>query len=224
MKLSEKICDYGEVPVENCFFDTSKSEESIFFDSVNYDYNMAALPIFTADRTISDNVGKRYVFSENKSMIVTPSRIPGDISNKILQDFDERIYSTILRIAEYQKSAVVITDFLTLSKAAGADYNQAKRIKDSIQRLSRCSLVFNNVFYNNSDIPGTIKDLISEAEISLKLLSDAKIITVENWSDFANISDVPENVKKRIVEFIGNRTKLRTVLVLTVCDLFFRNI
>ena len=220
MELKEKIYDYGEVPVEapaemeDYFFYMSKSKKRVFFESVIYDYNAAALPIFTGDKNAAENVGKRYNFTKNEFMSISPARIPGNMSNKILQSFDEKIFSAILRFAEYQKNAVVITDFLTLAKAAGVDYrSQIKRIRDSIERLSGCSLVFSNVLCNSDT---------KSAEVNL--LSDAKIITVENWSDFANITGFSEKDQKRIVELVADRTKLRTILILHVCDLFFRNI
>lgn len=201
-------------------YDSFKSNESSFFDFVNYDYNMIGLPIFTVDRQVPDFTGRRYVFSEKeeKYMRIVPDADPTKISNKILQEIDEKIFSVLLRLAEQQKNKFVITDFYTLANIAGLKYTAyLRRIKDSIERLQGCSLVFNNVLYDAEcgGINPGMNDFNLIASTEILEFSDRKKIDSSSCND---------EYYKRIYEYMEHKKNLKKVLVLQINNTFFSNI
>lgn len=198
--MREQILDYSNISL--------KEEEREFFESVNYDYNMIMLPIFTVDRRVPGRMGKIYVFSEEQYLKVVPSGDPQLISNKILQEFDERVFSAILRIAEYQKSKEVITDYFTLAKIAGVDYHRfLERIRDSIQRLFNCRISFQGI------------------SSSISLLSSTLIFTASNKNDFndCDFSMDDEILKERVIQYVKGKKRLKHLLVLQLNDFFYSN-
>lgn len=203
-------------------YDSFKSNEKSFFDFVNYDYNMIGLPIFTVDRQVSDFTGRRYVFSEKeeKYIRIIPDTSPDRISNKILQEIDEKIFSVLLRLAEQQKNQFVITDYYSLANIAGLKYTAyLRRIKDSIERLRGCSLVCNNVLYDAKFSGGInlAKDYYFNLIASTEILefSDRKKIDSSSCND---------EYYKRIYDYMEHKKNLKTVLILQINDLFFSNI
>ena len=199
--MREQILDYSSISL--------KEEEREFFESVNYDYNMIMLPIFAVDRRVPERMGKTYVFSEEQYLRVVPSSDPQLISNKILQEFDERIFSAILRIAEYQKNKEVITDYFTLAKIAGVDYHRfLERMRDSIQRLFSCHVSFQGLFG------------------SISLLSSTLIFTTSNKNDFSYY-DFPIDdgiLKERVMQYVKDKKRLKHLLVLQLNDFFYSNV
>lgn len=191
-----------------------------FFDSVNYVYSIMDLPVFTLNRQVKENIIVQYTFSpqEQSYLRVIPSADPEKISHKILQGIDEKIFSAILRIAEYQKSDLVITDYYSLAKIAGLSYSGcASRIKDSIQRLSGCSLVFNNIEnYCHADF---------------RLVPMLSILTFEKFKDAAelNIKNIEnpffdDETKERISDYLSSKQNLKYLLVLQIADDIFSDI
>ena len=191
-----------------------------FFDSVNYVYSIMDLPVFTLNRQVKENIIVQYTFSpqEQSYLRVIPSGDPEKISRKILQQTDEKIFSAILRIAEYQKSNLVITDYYSLAKIAGLSYSGcAPRIKDSIQRLSGCSLKFNNIEnYCHSDF-----SLIPMLSIlTFKKPGKAAEFDIENTENHF----FDENTEKRISDYLRSKQNLKYLLVLQIADEIFSDI
>lgn len=196
-----------------------KSDKN-FFDSVNYVYSIMDLPVFALNRRVKENVIVQYTFSvkDQSYLRVIPSVAPEKISHKILQEADEKIFSAILRLAEYQKSATVITDYYTLAKIAGLTYSGCTtRIKDSIQRLSGCSLVFNNIEndgYANFSLIPTLNILTFEK------FKDAAEFEIENTEN--RLFD--EKTEKRISNYLRSKQNLKYLLVLQIVDDIFSEI
>lgn len=183
------------------------------------------LPIFTSNLNVKEGVAMQYIFSakDQSCLRVIPTR---DL--KILQEVDEKIFSAILRIAEYQKSAVVITDFPTLSKASGVDYRRSNRIKDAIERLKKSSLEFNhikNVSYKGFQLLSefeiiTFKKPEKAAESDIEKVAESDIEKVEkHLLRFFN-----EETEKRISDYLSSKQNLKYLLVLRIADDVFTDI
>ena len=220
--MSEKI-KYAEI-VEDYSVPYCKNDED-FFDSVNYVYSIMDLPVFTLNPNVKEGVVMQYIFSakDQSCLRVIPTR---DL--KILQEADEKIFSTILRIAEYQKSAVVITDFPTLAKASGVSYQKSNRIKDAIERLKKCSLEFNNiknVSYRGFQLLSefeiiTFKKPEKAAESDIEKVAESDIEKAEkHLLRFFN-----EETDKRISDYLRNKQNLKYLLVLRIADEIFSDI
>lgn len=179
------------------------------------------LPVFTLNRQVKENIIVQYTFSpqEQSYLRVVPSSDPEKISHKILQEADEKIFSAILRLAEYQKSATVITDYYTLAKIAGLTYSGcATRIKDSIQRLSGCSLVFNNIEnYCRSDF--SLIPMVFTITLE-KQPGKAAEFDIEN----TEIHLFDEKTEKRISDYLRSKQNLKYLLVLQIADDIFSEI
>lgn len=113
---------------------------------VKYELNLINLPFFLSNKNIDSSIVKNYIFSETESMRVIPSKNPKMISNKIPQEFDEKVFFGILQLSEMQGSNTVVTDYLKIAQSAGVSYHNLQRIKDSVERLANTVFEFNNVF------------------------------------------------------------------------------
>ena len=69
---------------------------------IKYEFNMIELPFFSKDKNVRDGVAKQYTFSNKKNQYlkVIPSGDPSLISNKIPQEFDEKIFYGILKLSK----------------------------------------------------------------------------------------------------------------------------
>ncbi len=187
-------------------------------DLVQYEFNLIELPFFTKDRNIQENVSRRYIFSETASMLVVPSAIPGDISHKILQEFDEKIFFGILRLAEQQKSKKIITDYFTLAEVAGVNYYRfLDRMKDSIQRLSGVMFVFSDIFYN-----AKIRRQAKGSDRFI-LLQRAKTYEYNDVIDLNSDIDLDDEEREICKKYFQNR-RISSVLILTLADHIYSNI
>jgi hypothetical protein len=191
----------------------SDKELEVNSELIKYEFNMIELPFFTKDCNIEDGKARKYIFSErDKSyMKVTPSGDKDLISNKIPQEFDEKIFYGILKLSREQDSKTVITDYFTLAKVSGVKYNHLERIKDSIQRLRHCSIEFNNLFYN-VELKGKM-----DGNQNFNILQDKEEYT------FKEIQRFPEN-KKKIYEKYFRNSKISEILILTLADKVYKNI
>ncbi len=180
---------------------------------IKYEFNMIELPFFTKDKNVGDGKAKKYIFSEkDKSyMKITPSGDTDLISNKIPQEFDEKIFYGILKLSREQDSKTVITDYFTLAKVSGVHYNDMKRIKDSIQRLRNCKIEMNNLFYN-----ATIKGKM-DGNQDFNILQDKEEYT------FKEMQKLPEEKKEQYRKYFRN-SKISEILVMTLADKVYNNI
>jgi hypothetical protein len=180
---------------------------------IKYEFNMIELPFFTKDKNVGDGKAKKYIFSEkDKSyMKITPSGDTDLISNKIPQEFDEKIFYGILKLSREQESKTVITDYFTLAKVSGVHYNDMKRIKDSIQRLRNCKIEMNNLFYN-----ATIKGKM-DGNQDFNILQDKEEYT------FKEMQKLPEEKKEHYRKYFRN-SKISEILVMTLADKVYKNI
>ena len=180
---------------------------------IKYEFNMIELPFFTKDKNVGDGKAKKYIFSEkDKSyMKITPSGDTELLSNKIPQEFDEKIFYGILKLSREQDSKTVITDYFTLAKVSGVHYNDMKRIKDSIQRLRNCKIEMNNLFYN-----ATLKSKMDGNQ-------DFNILQDKEEYSFKEIQKLSEEKKEHYRKYFRN-SKISEILVMTLADKVYKNI
>lgn len=180
---------------------------------IKYEFNMIELPFFTKDRNIEDGKARKYIFSEkdNSYMMVTPSGAPGLISHKIPQEFDEKIFYGILKLSKEQNSKEVVTDYFTLAKVSDVPYNKLERIKDSIERLSRCTIELQNLFYN--------------AEMKRKIIGKEPFPIIQHafTYSFDQTVKLPEDKKEKYQKYFRN-SKINEILILTFSDHMYKNL
>ena len=186
-------------------------------DLIKYEFNTIELPFFTKDKNIGDGVIRRYIFSEkeNKYMRVIPDNDPTKISNKIPQEFDEKIFYGILRLAKEQKRQAVITDYFTLASVSNVPYSKFERIKDAIERLRDCRYEFNNIFYEADK-----REIKRGTLFSINILSSALIITFEKMQDVNELTQAERDLYR---PYFRNK-KISEILVLTLAPEIYRNL
>lgn len=180
---------------------------------IKYEFNMIELPFFTKDKTIEDNKARKYTFSEkdNSYMQIVPSGDPGLISNKIPQEFDEKVFYGILKLSKEQNSREVITDYFTLAKVSEVPYKNLERLKDSLQRLRRTTIEMNNIFY--------------DAFIKKKTDGNQDFNILQNKEEytFKEVQKFPDDLKWKYQKYFRN-SKISEILVLTLADKIYKNI
>jgi len=182
-------------------------------DLIKYEFNMIELPFFTKDKKVEDAKAKRYIFSEknNSYMRVVPSGDQTLISNKIPQEFDEKIFYGILKLSKEQKSKEVVTDYFTLAHYSNVHYNHLERIKDSLERLRRCTIEMHNLYYN------AIMKSKMDGKQEFNILQEKEEYTLNK------VQELPENRKELYSKYFRN-SKISEILVLTLSDKIYKNI
>jgi hypothetical protein len=206
--------DVKKIELEEINYDLDSDQElEANSELIKYEFNMIELPFFTKDCNIDDGKARKYIFSEkNKSyMMITPSGAPGLISNKIPQEFDEKIFYGILKLSREQNSQEVITDYFTLAKVSGVNYNHLERIKDSIQRLRNCKIEFNNLFYN------------AASKGKMDGNQDFNILQGKEEYTFKETQKLSHEKKEHYRKYFRN-SKINEILVLTLANKVYNNI
>ena len=192
-------------------------ESDASLDLIKYEFNLIELPFFTKDKKVRENVSRRYIFSENESMLLTPSAKDGVISHKILQEFDEKIFYGILRLAREQKSGKIITDYYSLAKISGVDYHRfLERIKDSVERLSEVDIEFNNLFYD-----ARFKRKVKGKD-HFRLLQRARIYKFDDIVDLNSDIDLDESERETCKKYFFKR-RMSEILILELANHIYSN-
>jgi len=183
------------------------------YNLIKYEFNLIELPFFTKDKKIEKDRGRKYTFSkkDNSYMRVVPSGDPDLISNKIPQEFDEKIFYGILRLSREQKGQEVVTDYYTLAKASGVPYNKLSRIKDSLERLSNCKVELHNLVYN--------------AELKKKIAGKEPFPILQHvlTYTFDDVVHLPEEIKEKYKNYFRN-SKINEILVIEFGSFMYRNL
>jgi hypothetical protein len=182
-------------------------------DLIKFEFNMIELPFFTKDKKVEEGKARKYIFSErDKSyMRVVPSGDPELISNKIPQEFDEKIFYGILKLSKEQRSKEIVTDYFTLSKAADVHYNDLHRIKDSHERLSNCKIEMHNLFYD----AGLRSKMDGKEEFS--------VLQSKVEYTFKKMQELSEEKRDKYKKFFRN-SKISEIIILTLSDKVYKNI
>ncbi len=191
----------------------SDTELESNLELIKYEFNMIELPFFTKDKKVADGKARKYIFSEkdNSYMRVIPSGDKELISNKIPQEFDEKVFYGILKLSREQNSKEVVTDYFTLAKVSNVHYNDLGRIKDSLERLRRSVIEINNLFYD------AIKRARSDGKEEFNILQYKKEYT------FKETFELPEEKREKYRKYFRN-SKINEILVLTLADNVYKNI
>ena len=210
----QETTDVKKIEIEEINYNLDSDPElEANSELIKYEFNMIELPFFTKDKNVGDGKAKKYIFSEkDKSyMKITPSGDTDLISNKIPQEFDEKIFYGILKLSREQNSKTVVTDYFTLAKVSGVHYNDLQRIKDSIQRLRNCKIEMNNLFYNAS-LKGKM-----DGNQDFNILQDKEEYTLKE------MQKLPENKRDHYHKYFRN-SKISEILVMTLADKVYNNI
>ncbi len=201
------------VETEEVYYDLDKLME-YNNDLIKYEFNMIELPFFTKDKKVENAKGRKYNFSvkDNSYLKITPSGNPDLISNKLPQEFDEKIFYAILKMSREQKTDSVITDYYTLAKVAGVPYEKLERIKDSIERLENCKIEVNNIFYN-----AELREIFKAGKLSFSLLQSVSRYT------FRQVLSFPEDKRDFYAKYFANR-QIAELLILTLSKEIYKNI
>jgi len=203
-----------EIELEEINYDLdSDTELESNQELIKNEFNMIELPFFTKDKRVEKGKARKYLFSnKDKSyMMISPSGKPGLISQKIPQEFDEKIFYGILKLSREQGGPEVITDYFTLAKVSGVHYNDLTRIKDSLERLSNCSVELHNLVYN--------------AELKAKVAGKKPFPILQHvfTNTFEEIVKLPADKKERYQKYFRN-SKISEILIIEFGSFMYRNL
>jgi len=126
--------------------------DSLSNDKFKCGFLESELPFFTTNNKILTATAMKYIFSDKKDIYlkVVPSSDPHSISNKIPQEFDYKIYKAIQKVAQREKSNIIIITIHGLLQEAGIgrSTNNYRRAKDAIERLKDTTYTLNGCYYN----------------------------------------------------------------------------
>ncbi|MBF0227026.1 MAG: hypothetical protein HQK76_16400 [Desulfobacterales bacterium] len=203
--------------------DEIKNDNSI----IGYEFNLIELPIFSKNDRLQNGKAQKYIFSEkdNSYVYIVPSADPNHISNKVLQEFDEKVFLILMKLSREQNNQTVITDYFTLAEMLGIKYNYKNkkgkniisvgnkeylRLQDSIQRMFHCRIEINGVFYNAQVRQGGLNS-------NLAILDNVTILTFDK---FLKLSPQQQEQYK---PYFRN-SKIKEILILKINDKLFFNI
>jgi hypothetical protein len=165
--------------------------------TIKYELNLMGLPIFSRNKKIKSHISMTYEFSEkeNEYLRIVPTSDNHAMSNKILQEFDEKIFYGLLRLYEKSGKRKIITDYPNLMKLSGIKYkgDLIKRTKDSLERMRNCNIIFSKIYYdpiakqNGADYLKRTK--------SVNLVSSLETISFEKFQEMKE-SKTKEELKK----------------------------
>ena len=188
--------------------------------TIKYELNLMGLPIFSRNKKIKNNISMKYIFNEKNDeyLRIIPANDPDVVSNKILQEFDEKIWYGLLRLYEESENRKIITDYPNLMKLSGIKYkgDLIKRTKDSIERMRKCEIIFNGIYYdpiakqNGADFLRKNK--------SINLISSLETISFEKFEKMKE-SDVKDELRNNF-EKHGN---IKEITVITLNEDIIKN-
>lgn len=191
-------------------------EEKYYLDSemvVQYELNMLELPFFSKNGKVEKNRSIKYIFSEstNSYMQAVPSGHE-KTGQKIPQEFDEKIFLALMRLAKVQGKTIVTTYYQLLKfaqiKQNGESY---KRVKESLYRMDGTNYYLQNCFYSpllKTVVPG---------EKTIKIIQKVEII------DLNRIEVLPDKMKEQYMKYF-NRNKVEEIIQVVLSDEVYTNI
>ena len=149
---------------------------------IAYEFNLIELPFFSKDDHIEANVSKKYVFSPNSYMQVFPSSDEAS-GQKILMDFDEKIFYGIMKLYKKQGKRIItnIHELLSLSgvQVTGINYERAK---SSIYRMKGCQIRFSNSLYSAEE-----RSMLKQDK-TISIIQEAEIVSHEKMEEMGRRS------------------------------------
>ncbi len=144
---------------------------------IRLDMNMIEFPIFTKSKNIKN--GRKCTFSKTKSEYL--EIIPFN-ENGIPGEFEEKIYLSLLKLFKDNKfektfycSISQILDNIT--KTNGTRKSLYKNVKLAIEKMSKTTYIFSNIFYVNTE--GKKKGKRIKGKVNINLIS-SEVIYKEN--------------------------------------------
>jgi len=173
---------------------------------IQYEMNMIELPFFTRDKNIGKAVGKKYIFSKDQYMEVIPSATK-ESGYKIPQEFDEKIFYSIMQLYRKQGRRKIITTIYEILKLAGYGDNRKEyvRVKESLDRLKGTAYIFSGIFYDKEKNI-RVKDRVNE--------------TILQGAAIREITELNEEDRK----LFGRDTSKKSVVIITLSDFIENNI
>lgn len=191
-------------------------EEKYYLDSdmvVQYELNMLELPFFSKNGKIQENQSIKYIFSESTDsyMQVIPE-VTEDSGKKIPQEFDERIFLALMRMAKVQGKTIYTTYYQLLSMAKLSKSSRYfNRVRESIYRLEGTGYKLKNCFYSP-----LLKTVVPE-EVKIRIIQSFKIVKLNE------IENLPDEVRKKYRSYF-NRSKVEGIVKVTLSDEIYSNI
>ncbi len=133
---------------ENYYLD-EKDLSSI--NVIKIGFNSTEFPVFSKNDKIKENVAMRYIFNNNNEFLkVIPGSDPDNICNKILQEFEEKLFYGIKRIYQATGDHHMMGPYPYFMDWSGIPYKGRNplRTKDGFQRLNGCMIVYNGIYYD----------------------------------------------------------------------------
>ena len=191
-------------------------EEKYYLESdkvIQYELNMLDLPFFSKNSKIRENESIKYIFSE--SMESYMQVVPFNHSKagfKIPQEFDEKIFLAIMRLAKTEGKSFISTYYQLLKLANIKIMGRAfHRVKESLYRLYRTTYIMKNCFYS------PLLNEVVKSEVPYQILKNVKFLELDQMNNLT-----PEIIEKYKNYF--NRGKAETLIYIELSDEIYSNI
>jgi len=205
--INQEIIDVPEIIVH---------EEKYYLDSdmvIQYELNMLELPFFSKNGKIEKNRSIKYIFSESTDSYMQVVPFSHESAGyKIPQEFDEKIFLSIMRLAKIQ-GRIIITTYYQLLKYAKIHFKgeSYKRVKESLYRLYRTTYIMKNCFYSP-----LLKTVVPE-EIPYSILSELKFLNLDK------IKNLPDEIKDTYKKYF-KKNKVEEVIKIEISKEIYTNI
>jgi len=205
--VAQEIIDLPEIVVQ---------EEKYYLDSdmvIQYELNMLELPFFSKNGKIEKNKSIKYIFSESTDSYMQAVPLSHENAGfKIPQEFDEKIFLSIMRLAKVQGKTFVTTYYQLLKMAQLHFMGRAyKRVKESLYRLNGTTYILKNCFYS------PLLKIIVPEEMSIKIIQSLRIIKLNE------ILKLPEETRSQYMEYF-KMNNVEEVIKIVLSDEIYANI
>ncbi len=199
------------------------------------EFSLIEQPFFCHAHSIKNALGKIYIFNKKKNsyMTVTPPAAPPTEkwhTNKIPQQFDEKIYFAILKLLQnardrgWKGDYIIVTYNMILEKAGLCHNNRNYlRVKDSLRRLRFTIYELFGCYYSGQKKMGNLNTSINLLqELTIVTLNDYYKMSEEEqpeYSGFFNHKKIKEVLKIKISEHIEDNIVNQAFLYFNVMEL-----
>jgi len=192
-------------------------EEKYYLDSdmvIQYELNMLELPFFSKNGKVKEGESIKYIFSESTDSYM--QAIPSgdkDSGYKIPQEFDEKIFLAVMRLAKIQGKTIITTYYQLLNMAnySKKDGRNYARVKESLYRLEGTGYKLKNCFYSP-----LLKTVVPE-EMKIQIIQHLRLVNLNEIENF------PEEMQENYKSYF-RKNKVEEIIKIVLSDEIYANI
>lgn len=191
-------------------------EERYYLESdqiIQYELNMLELPFFSKNGKVKENQSIKYHFSDTTESYMQIIPFNNERAGyKIPQEFDEKIFLALMRLAKTEGKKFITTYYQLLNLAKiQKDGRSFKRVKESIYRLRYTAYLMKNCFYS------PLLRTVVPNEREYKIISDLTFLELDK------VKTLPDEILKKYSKYF-TRNKAETLVQITLSDEIYSNI